>query len=192
MSTPKTISVHPGHKTLGEFHAEGVLYHETPSQSNPNTVTYIMPESFINFITAIPGGCTKTISTKLLVVRLIVSGILLAAYFTGFLANFDLTVQVAALVAAVSIVSGLATRVVSLGVTVIFFVSACTTIFSGHLFADAFISLMFALCTFFVAIVGPGLFSFDQITKYCLLRRQKQRIRKKLTGRRITYRAYWD
>jgi uncharacterized membrane protein YphA (DoxX/SURF4 family) len=192
MNTAKTISVNPGAKTIGAIFEEASRYQNERRNDTENTVAYTMYDNLLTFLLGIPRGCKRKLSLRLLTVRLMVCAILFTAYFTGFVANFALSTQIATLVVAISILSGCMMRLISLLSTVVFLGTALTTAIHGCFMSDAFIAGVMALCTFFVAIVGPGLYSIDQIIRWGTIKQIRRNLQKKEIRRRTqTYRAYW-
>jgi uncharacterized membrane protein YphA (DoxX/SURF4 family) len=192
MNTAKTISVNPGVKTVGAIFEEALRYQNECHGVTNNTVAYTMYDNLLTFLLGIPRGCKRALSMRLLIVRLLVCSILFAAYFTGFVANFAVSTQIATIIVAISILTGTMMRVTSLFATVVFLGTALTTAVYGCFMSDAFIAGVLALCTFFVAVVGPGLFSVDQIIRFLVNQQIRRNLRKAEIRRRTqTYRAYW-
>lgn len=189
MKEPIVISVNPGTKTIGDFNEEGRRYDKLSECLAATIAHKSQMEDFINFFTGIDSKTSSTKSVKLAVSRIAV-GIL---FLTGSIIYFNslpVAVGVALFIAGISLVFGFYQRICCLCVGVTFALFAFKGEFAN--INNSIISIIYGcaipLTLTFLAILGPGKFSIDQLIRKFALRLHRKKIRNMANKyRRNTY-----
>ncbi len=195
MSTAKIISVNPGVKTRGAIFEEGKRYARAGRALLSCAVKRQSPTGFVDFITGIPARISRKISIKLLAMRLICGSRLVAVAMNALSEDTGDGTAMLELAAGISMATGLFTRIVSLaGATAFGLFAWFTAEAAGAVSADACLMAAFSAGCLMVAVMGPGLFSIDQMIRFLITgpSRRKTASRHSRSAQRLTYRAYWN
>lgn len=191
MDKAKIISVNPADWTRGE----AALRNKKNATSRVAVLTKMArthkKSSFVDFITGISKGTNKSASVKLLLVRLLCGAIFITAGAMGLSNGMSEPLSAVSLAIGISIVTGLATRLATLGGAA-FFGIQCHSLFISGIMPDAVLAGAFAAVALLLAVLGPGLYSVDQLIRRLVKGRHAPRIRRPEKQRPLTYRAYWN
>lgn len=185
MKTPAVISINPGAKTLGAIYEEGVKNDNSfPALVSRITVTPRLKDT-LNFLTGISTPQVNGFSSRLLLMRVITSALLIAAAVLMFQSGGDMHVAIPMAVTGCSLVLGFMTRIVATGTLGYFiFLSVNGTMDPATVVIMGFVSIVFA-------ISGPGIYSVDQCLRKTIFRiSRRNRIRRyqqRLSPRQMSY-----
>lgn len=193
MNSARIISVNPGLKTKGVLFEEGNRFAESGKRLIVNTVRHNRSLNFIDFITGIPRKATRAMAVRLVFVRIIFAVAFLAPSIYEISAGtYDMN-SILYLVTGISMLCGIGTRVLSLAGVCMFGLIAysgmgadITT--AGISFWQPAVSAM--LCMI-MAVMGPGLYSADQIVRY-FIKGSKKSVSARSSKQSLSYRAYWN
>lgn len=191
MDKAKIISVNPADWTRGE----AALRNQKTAASRVAVLTKMVrthkKSNFVDFITGISKDTNRSASSKLLLVRLLCGAIFITAAAMGLANGMPHSLSAATLAVGISIVSGFATRIATLG-GALFFGIECHSLFIAEMMPDAVLAGAFAAVALLLAVLGPGLYSVDQLIRRLVKGRHAPRIQRPDKQRPLTYRAYWN
>ena len=195
MNDINVISIDPSRETKASMHPE--LFRDFAKKykdirdSSVSIDAKPMARSIINFLFGINKRVSTGVSVKLLILRVVIGSILIAYAGLSFEGNQPTLLTWTELILGASIITGFFSRIVSIAALSLIGY-AC---FSDFLNLGTFdFSLTLPLLTSVVfLIIGPGIFSFDQLFRCAFFRIAKRRehIRAiKLAQDRLSYKAY--
>lgn len=161
----KVISVNPGKKTLGRFWEEGLAGHEVGRRIIRTIAVPAKPAGYIAALTGISTDTGRTMSLNLLLLRLLLGcGMIVMA---AMLLVGTVTVQVAAIVAGVSILLGMFCRPVCIIASILFAITTFNGLDAGMFQWE---TAVIGVVSVVFAVLGPGRFSVDQLIRSALIR----------------------
>ena len=159
----KVISVNPGKKTLGRFWEEGLAGHEVGRRIIRTIAAPAKPAGYIAALTGISTDTGRTMSLNLLLRLLLGCGMIAMA---AMLLVGTVTVQVAAIVAGVSILLGMFCRPVCIIASILFAITTFNGLDAGMFQWE---TAVLGVVSVVFAVLGPGRFSVDQLIRSALI-----------------------
>ncbi len=183
MEQPTVISVNPGEKTLGAISMEGRSYDDLDARIAATVSATPESKELINFLTGIDTGKISSLSSKLLVLRVISAiGIGYGAYQEYLASGFGSILLLLTLgMVGLSLLFGFGTRLIS----TIGFIIIATLGFKEVI--PAMPAVIYAIPAFLFMIMGPGIYSSDQLIRKAIFKATK---RAKETRTSFSYKAY--
>lgn len=183
MDQPIVISVNPGIKTPGAIREEGLRYDDFNTRLAATIAQKPQLENSLNLITGIGSMTASATSYKILSLRIILGVCFIAAAAYAFI-NVLMPVALISVILSFSYIAGFGTRLTSLAA--IGFVGWLA--YSEMLSMEY--SVIIALPALVMCILGPGIYSLDQICKKAYFKFAKGRASKEVTSDNLNYKAY--
>lgn len=183
MNQPNVISINPGVKTRGAIREEGLRYGKFPARVVSGLSSAPRLKDTLNFLSGINTKAVSGVSPKLALLRIACGvGLIIAVCIKK---PFALTpVSVGAIILSVSLICGLFTRIITF----------CALPMIGLAISHGMIDIPTASCIAFAGIffmiLGPGIYSLDQLLRRAIFRKHRKRMRHRCSPSHFSYKAY--
>lgn len=183
MKQPTVISINPGTKTVGAIKEEARKYDELSSRIRSTIAGAPCIKDTLNTFTGINRKKSRAVSGRLAFLRIIAGGFALTAAIL-LQSAVPTWAFICTLALGVSLILGFMTRLTTLA----------TTIILGYLSYLGEVELVpgvaLAFSSLIICIVGPGIFSLDQIIRRSLFKANRNRSDNRHKKYSTTYQAY--
>lgn len=194
MNNINVISINPAQPTKAAMHPEIFerIARDCRTRTSAAASASLRPfKLLLNAISGINAGVSKSMSARLLILRLLAGALLigLALYPTG-VGPLAFTADWCQLILGVAIVCGFMTRIFCLAGAAIFATFAIQAGMAGEV--DLYMILPAMIAMVFI-IIGPGIYCIDQIIRRGLFRNARRRAKlriEKLAATRMSYKAF--
>lgn len=187
MSDVKIISVHPAEKTLGALHPEVIERMKRVARFNVLSCRNERKlRSRLNFFFAVNGKMSRSISRKLVIIRIIAGLLVAGAPFIGFSGMLD-PLSIVMISLGVLLAFGFMTRFVSLGIAAVMLYDFAMTFMPS----SPDITLLFAALPYIgLALLGGGHHGLDALLRHRIYRRMARRREQRLAKIRMSCSIY--